>query len=38
MNLNKGSKTIALFSEPYLDNYNQCYKNIITLNLPYEVA
>lgn len=34
MNLNKGSKTIALFSEPYLDNYNQCYKNIITLNLP----
>jgi len=25
-------KTISLFSQPYLDTYNQCYKNIITLN------
>ena len=33
MNYNKESKTISLFSEPYLDTYNQCYKNIITLNL-----
>lgn len=34
MNANKGVKTVALFSEPYLDTYNQCYKNIITLNAP----
>jgi hypothetical protein len=34
MNVNKAAKTVALFSEPYLDTYNQCYKNIITLNLP----
>jgi len=25
-------KTITLFSQPYLDTYNQCYKNIITLS------
>ena len=27
------SKTVSLFSRPYLDTYNQCYKNIITINL-----
>ena len=27
------SKTVVLYSEPYLDTYNQCYKNIVTLNL-----
>jgi len=31
---NQGSKTVSLFSQPYLDTYNQCYKNIITINLP----
>jgi hypothetical protein len=29
----KGSKTISLFSQPYLDTYNQCYKNIVVVNL-----
>jgi hypothetical protein len=29
----KESKTISLFSQPYLDEYNKCYKNIVTLNL-----
>jgi hypothetical protein len=28
------AKTVSLFSQPYLDRLNQCYKNIITLNLP----
>jgi hypothetical protein len=27
------SKTVSLFSQPYLDQYNQCYKNIVTINL-----
>jgi len=27
------SKTVSLFSQPFLDTYNQCYKNIIVLNL-----
>ncbi len=27
------SKTVVLYSEPYLDTYNQCYKNIVTINL-----
>jgi hypothetical protein len=27
------SKTVSLFSQPYLDRINQCYKNIVTLNL-----
>jgi hypothetical protein len=27
------SKTVVLYSEPFLDTYNQCYKNIVTLNL-----
>jgi len=27
------SKTCSLFSQPYLDTYNQCYKNIVTINL-----
>lgn len=26
------SKRISLFCQPYLDNSNECYKNIITLN------
>jgi hypothetical protein len=26
-------KTVTLFSQPYLDTYNQCYKNIVTINL-----
>jgi hypothetical protein len=29
---NISPRTISLFSQPYLDNYNECYKNIITLN------
>jgi hypothetical protein len=28
-----GSKTFSLFSQPYLDRFNQCYKNIIVINL-----
>lgn len=27
-------KTVSLFSQPYLDSYNQCYKNIVVVNLP----
>ena len=27
------SKTVSLFSQPYLDVYNQCYKNIVVVNL-----
>jgi hypothetical protein len=27
------SKTVSLFSQPYLDEYNKCYKNIVTVNL-----
>lgn len=27
------NRTCSLFSQPYLDTYNQCYKNIITINL-----
>ena len=26
-------KVVSLFSQPYLDKYNQCYKNIVTINL-----
>lgn len=29
----EGSKTISLFSQPYLDTYNKCYKNIVVCNL-----
>lgn len=40
-NLNRGippppitsSKTVSLFSQPYLDTYNKCYKNIVVINL-----
>lgn len=40
-NLNRGTppppiqqaKTFALFSQPYLDTYNKCYKNIVVINL-----
>jgi hypothetical protein len=31
--MSQSSKTVSLFSRPYLDTYNQCYKNIITVNL-----
>lgn len=27
------SKTVSLFSQPYLDTYNKCYKNIVVINL-----
>jgi len=27
------AKTVSLFSQPFLDTYNQCYKNIIVINL-----
>ena len=33
MNQNIGFKTISLFTQPYLDTYNKCYKNIVTVNL-----
>lgn len=29
---NEGSKTVSLYSQPYLDEKEQCYKNIIVLN------
>ena len=39
-NLNRGTlqpiekaKTFCLSSQPYLDTYNQCYKNIVVINL-----
>ena len=32
VNDNQGSKTVTLYSQPYLDTYNQCYKNIVTIN------
>ena len=28
------AKCVSLFSQPYLDTYNQCYKNIVVINLP----
>jgi hypothetical protein len=28
----EGVKTVSLFSQPYLDKYNECYKNIVVLN------
>ena len=27
------AKTFSLFSQPYLDRYNECYKNIVVINL-----
>jgi len=27
------SKTVSLFSQPFLDTYNKCYKNIVVINL-----
>jgi hypothetical protein len=27
------AKTVSLFSQAYLDTYNQCYKNIVVINL-----
>jgi hypothetical protein len=27
------AKTVSLFSQPYLDTYNKCYKNIVVINL-----
>lgn len=30
------SKTVTLFSQPYLDTKHNCYKNIVTINtIPY---
>lgn len=29
---NNPSKTFSLFCQPYLDNYNQCYQNIVVIN------
>ena len=29
----QGARTVSLFSQPYLDTYNQCYKNIVVVNL-----
>ena len=31
--MNRQAKTVTLFSQPYLDKFNQCYKNIVTINL-----
>jgi hypothetical protein len=31
--MNQPAKIVTLFSQPYLDRVNQCYKNIITINL-----
>ena len=31
--MNQPAKIVTLFSQPYLDKVNQCYKNIITINL-----
>lgn len=31
--MNYNATTYTLFSRPYLDTYNQCYKNIVTINL-----
>ena len=31
--MNQSAKTVTLFSQPFLDTYNQCYKNIVTINL-----
>ena len=31
--INTGAKTVSLFSQPYLDTYNECYKDIVVINL-----
>ena len=31
--MNHPAKTVTLFSQPYLERFNQCYKNIITINM-----
>ena len=31
------AKTVSLFSQPYLDTYNKCYKNIVVINLMPQV-
>jgi hypothetical protein len=28
-----GAKTVSLFSQPYLDTVNHCYKNIVVVNI-----
>lgn len=33
-NTSMASQTVSLFSQPYLDKFNQCYKNIVVVNLP----
>lgn len=30
---NQSAKTVTLFSQPFLDTFNQCYKNIVTINM-----
>jgi hypothetical protein len=30
---NNTAKTVTLFSQPFLDTFNQCYKNIVTVNM-----
>ena len=30
---NQAAKTVTLFSQPFLDTYNQCYKNIMMVNV-----
>lgn len=31
--INTDAKTVSLFSQPYLDTYNECYKDIVVINL-----
>lgn len=33
MNHSYSPRTYVLYSQPFLDTYNQCYKNIVTINL-----
>lgn len=30
--LSRGSSTFAIYSQPYLDSYNECYFNLVTLS------
>lgn len=36
MNHSYSPRTYVLYSQPFLDTYNQCYKNIVTINLVPE--
>jgi hypothetical protein len=31
--ISRSSKTFTITSQPYYDQYNQCYKNILTVNI-----